>query len=185
MAKGATLSEAGSREREGSRVPGGSQRLLQQAATHRSRLLAIARRVLAPGDTQEAEDVVQEVYARLASATAPASLPAWLSAVTFRCALDLKRRRARRAEPGDVRGALSPELSPDDAAAQAELARAAQRALNELPEPYRQALALRFCEGRSFAEIAEQMKSVERTTRTWVGRGLVRLRAALVEGGSL
>lgn len=185
MAKGATLSEASSRAREDSRGHGSSQPLLQQAATHRSRLLVIARRVLAPGEPQEAEDVVSEVFTRLATAPPPASLPAWLSAVTFRCALDLKRQRERRARPGDVSGAFSAELSPRDAAARAELARAALSALESLAEPYRQAVTLRFCEGRAFAEIAAEMNAVERTTRTWVGRGLVQLRAALVERGRL
>mgnify|MGYP003677473250 CR=1 FL=1 len=183
MAKGATLSGLGS---QGSPLTGGSsQGRLQQAEAHRPRLLKIARGVLAPGDPQEAEDVVQEVMTRLLSATPPASLPAWLTAVTYRCALDLKRQRQRRAQPGQIGDPTDGGLGPRDAAAQAELGRAALTALDSLDEPYRRALQLRFCEGKSFPEIAAEMKSIERTTRTWVGRGLTRLRAAMLEGGAL
>lgn len=184
MALGATLSELDSAAGNAP-AHGDSQGRLQQAAAHRPRLLKIARGVLAPGDPVEAEDVVQEVMTRLATAAPPASLPAWLTAVTYRCALDLKRRRARRAQPGELGDPIAPGLGPRDAAAQAELARAALRALESLDEPYRRALQLRFCEGKSFPEIAADMKSLERTTRTWVGRGLTRLRAAMLERGDL
>ena len=172
MAKGATLSEATSP----------ATRLLREAEGHRPRLEGIARRVLK--DPASAEDVVQDVLTRLAALErAPASLPAWLTAVTYRRALDLQRQRARRA--GQAEADLpSRGLGPYERAAQGELAAAAQRALQGLDEPYRTALTLRYSQGLSFAEIAERMEAKERTTRTWVGRGLERLRRSLAGGAA-
>lgn len=152
--------------------------LARLAEAQRARLLGIARRVL--GDHQEAEDVVQEALTRLLLRDLPPdSPPAWLTAVTYRLALDRKGRLARRRAGAALDSAPARGPDPAEAAATRELAVAAQAALERLPEPYRSALRLRYREGLSFGEIAARLEAPERTTRTWVGRGLVRLRALL------
>ncbi|MGE0712298.1 MAG: RNA polymerase sigma factor [Planctomycetota bacterium] len=156
--------------------------LLEGAGRERPRLVAIAARVL--GDAGEAEDVAQEVLVRLAGLEqAPASLPAWLTAVCYRLAIDRRRRRARRASPmGAPPEGLASE-GPAEAAERRDEARRALIALEALPEPYREALRQRFCAQRAFPEIAQAMGAPERTVRTWVGRGLTRLRQVLAGGG--
>jgi RNA polymerase sigma factor (sigma-70 family) len=153
--------------------------LVERAQADRRRLVAIAQRVL--GDAEEAEDVAQEVLIRLTSAAEePRSLPAWLTTVCYRLALDALRRRERVAPRGEPQAvSLSREPSPAEAAARAEEGRRALEALDALEDPYREALSQRYREGRSFAEIARLMSAKERTVRTWVGRGLSRLRQTL------
>ena len=167
--KGSTLTDTpGSRDEALSRL----------VEAQRERLVGIARRVLQ--DPQEAEDVVQEALTRLlACELDPAAPAAWLTAVTYRLALDHQRRRARRATTGALDAATDPGAGVSEQAATQELAAAAAAALERLPEPYRSALRLRCCEGLPFTEIAARLAAPERTTRTWVGRGLERLRAAL------
>jgi len=154
--------------------------LLVRAERERPRLVAIARRVL--GDGALGEDVAQEVYVRLAKLPEePRSLPAWLRAVCYRVAIDVLRRRQRAEQTGAEMERASMEPTPSEAAEERERAQRALSALAGLDDPYREALQQRFCEGQSFREIAERMGAPERTVRTWVGRGLMRLRQRLGE----
>lgn len=153
--------------------------LLRAALELRPRLVACARRVL--GDGEEAEDVAQEAIIRLARAELldPGAVRAWLMATTWRLAID--RGRARRRREGLARSApagRAPEAA-DAAAERSDEARRARHALEELDEPYRAALRLRCVEGLTFPEVAARLGAPERTARTWVGRGLTRLRERL------
>jgi RNA polymerase sigma-70 factor (ECF subfamily) len=74
--------------------------LAQQFQEHRSRLRAVAYRVL--GSTSEADDAVQEAWIRLSRSNAGAidNLEAWLVTVVGRVALDMLRsRKTRREQP--------------------------------------------------------------------------------------
>ena len=157
------------------------QPLSELAVCHRERLVVCARRVL--GCAEEAEDVVQEVLlkARTHALRDPEAGVGWLYAVTYRQAIDVQRRRTRRRrllERAPLERAAS--VDPEAGARAAE----AREALGELPDPYREAVRLRYLEGLSFGELAAHMGTLERTARTWVGRGLSRLRARLGAGGS-
>ncbi len=145
----------------------------------RARLLACARQVL--GDAAEAEDVVQEalVKALAADLRDPAALRGWLFAVCYRLAIDVVRRRTRR---GKAHGALTPpdeEPGSSGLAMRREQQEELHRQLGSLAEPYRSALRLRYLQELEFAEVARRMGAKERTVRTWVGRGLQRLRRRL------
>ena len=144
----------------------------------RPRLVASAQRVLR--DADDAEDVVQDVMLRAANIqdSEIRSAPAWLFAVTYRVAVD--RLRARQRQSKALAQATGPRVeSPADAAEQREQARRIRAAVGRLSDPYKTALTLRYLEGLAFVEIAERMKTIERTARTWVGRGLTKLRAQL------
>lgn len=158
--------------------------LLRAALELRPRLAECARRVLQ--DAEEAEDVAQEALIRLGRARLndPGAARAWLLATTWRLAID--RTRARRRREGLTRGAPAPApVEPTvEAAARRDEARRALSALETLDEPYRTALRLRCVEGRDFPEVARRMNALERTARTWVARGLTRLREQLGPGGS-
>ncbi|WP_408588058.1 RNA polymerase sigma factor [Novosphingobium sp.] len=126
---------------------------------HAGALYRVAMRMLA--DTHEAEDVVQEAFAR-AWQQAPrwkpsgAGLVGWLHRVTMNLCFDRKRR---------FRVVLAPELPEQideaplaDAGIIASQARAAVAgALADLPERYRAALVLCYYEGFSNALAAEVM----------------------------
>jgi RNA polymerase sigma factor (sigma-70 family) len=79
--------------------------------THRSRLEAVAYRML--GSLSEAEDAVQEAWLRLARVDVGAveNLGAWLSTVVSRICLDMLRTRESRRE--DTSGRHGPDESAD------------------------------------------------------------------------
>ncbi|WP_225205463.1 RNA polymerase sigma factor [Novosphingobium huizhouense] len=127
---------------------------------HVGALYRVAMRML--GDAQEAEDVVQEAFARVwqqAPRWQPsgAGLVGWLHRVTINLCFDRKRR---------FRVVLAPELPEQvdeaplaDAAIVAEQARAeVARTLADLPERYRAALVLCYYEGLSNALAAEVLE---------------------------
>jgi RNA polymerase sigma-70 factor (ECF subfamily) len=142
------------------------------AAGYRSRLVAYAARIV---DRSEAEDVVQEALLRACSELdlgAPGSAAGWLYAVTYRLAIDRRRARERQTR-------LRPEAPEAAVAGDGEMTRRVREHVHALEEPYRTALTLRYLEALDFAEIAERLGTIERTARTWVGRGLGRLRERL------
>lgn len=132
------------------------------------------------GSLEEAEDVAQEVLRKVAAVTEPPRSPwAWLTTVTYRTAVDARRRAQRREVMIQGLPGRGPSDSAAEVAAQADEARRARAALEGLNDPYRAALRLRYLEGMSYAEIALRLDTIERTARTWVGRGLMQLRAQL------
>lgn len=149
--------------------------LAELSRCYRDRLVVHARRIL--GDPALAEDVVQEVLMRAGTAAGrqePASIPAWLYAATARAAID--RLRARNAEARALEGVRPAGPAAPGRAEDRETAARLASALHDLPDPYRSALVLRYLEGLEFREIAARLETIERTARTWVGRGLTRLR---------
>lgn len=153
------------------------------SARYRSRLTAYAQRIL--GDSGEAEDVFQEVLLRAGSARGPAgegaALAGWLYAVCYRLAVDRLRSRKRASRLASRCVARAEAADPAALAARRETAARAEEALHRLAEPYRTALALRYLEGLDYPEVALRMGALERTARTWVGRGLAALRDEMRE----
>jgi RNA polymerase sigma-70 factor (ECF subfamily) len=141
-------------------------------------LLACAARVL--GDAEEAEDVVQDVMLKASQASAGTvrSSQGWLYAICYRSAIDRRRARDRRRKLVGKVTAVHTEAAAQ-AAERRDEARRAHAALAALDDPYRTALSLRFLDGLGFAEVAAKMGTIERTARTWVGRGLSTLRLRL------
>src|SRR3954463_12789490 len=81
---------------------------------HRTRALAIARRIL--GDADEAEDVVHDVFSRLCSGPmkfdGKAACSTWLSRVMVNSCINTLRARRRRAKlDHSPEGPLDPEVS--------------------------------------------------------------------------
>jgi RNA polymerase sigma-70 factor (ECF subfamily) len=131
---------------------------------HLGRVVGFATRVL--GDPHEAEDVAQEVFARVwthARSWTPgrARFSTWL----FRVALNLCRDRVARRrdvpfdegfDPADPTASVAARLED------AEMSRLVTRAVDTLPERQRTALALCHFEGLGNAEAAAVMEvSVE------------------------
>lgn len=134
------------------------------------------------GRRDDAEDVAQEVCARLGKAVAGyrggAAFTTWLYAIVLNAARDSLRRSARemvRAEAFGVHAALVADAdpAPDDPA------EALWAAVRELPDKQREAVTLVYGEGLSHAEAADIMAVAEPTVSWHVHEAKKRLRALL------
>jgi len=122
-------------------------------------LLARARRVL--GSQADAEDAVQEVMLTLLDAPHLLSsvdrLGGWLLTMVRRRAIDLVRSDSRRsARESAVDELFAGVPDPVEWMERDEVARAVARAVEELPQPQRDAFVANALEGRTFKEISEQ-----------------------------
>ena len=106
-----------------------ADRLAQDFEAHRTRLRAVAYRML--GSVHEADDAVQEAWLRLQRTDGIENLGAWLTTVVSRVCLDMLRARSTRGTPvGDFDDADALLVAaPPDPAAEAELADAVGSAL--------------------------------------------------------
>lgn len=129
------------------------------------------------GSTQDAEDVVQEVFLAFMDRGRPFADEgherAWLVRVTInKCKNELKSAwRAKRGPMPDQVPAPAPPLSSP-----------VLDAMATLPEHFRIPLHLHYCEGWSTQELAQILRIPAATVRTRLFHGRELLRAAL-EGG--
>ena len=169
------------------RVAGGDRAALQIVYQDTSaKLFGVCLRIL--NDRSEAEDVLQEVYVtvwRKAASFDPAraSPITWLVAIARNRSIDRLRATAggRRMDPIDD----AAQAVRDPAAAAVELVEAAQESsrlslcLEQLES--RQSIAIRsaFLDGNTYEELAERMKVPLGTMKSWIRRGLLKLRDCL------
>ena len=160
---------------------------------HNQRLYRIARSIVR--DDGEAEDVLQEAYARafthLATFRGEARLGTWLARIVMNEALGRLRGRRATVElnamtEGDARHAeiipfpnANPQIDPETAVAQRELRALLERAIDELPESFRTVLVARLIEGMSVEETAELIGIVPETVKTRLHRARRLLRDAM------
>ena len=147
------------------------------------------------GDAHMAEDVAQQVFAALArKAAALADRPAvsgWLYRSTHFAASDAVRgeRRRRRREQEAQRMNLEEfngsegRLSEGSHADWDRVRPAIDAAIAELNERDRDAVSLRFFEGRSFADVGSRLHLSENAARMRVERALDKLHVALTRRG--
>lgn len=145
------------------------------------KLLGLAVRIL--GDRQDAEDVVQDVFVtvwRKAAEYDPAraSGEAWLVAITRNRAID--RLRARGRAPGAPEAELAAHPDPgartDSGADLADTARTVGRALAALEPRHAAVIRGAYLEGLGYEELARREGVPVGTIKTWVFRGLKRMR---------
>jgi len=160
---------------------------------HNQRLYRIARSILR--DDSEAEDVLQEAYARaftnLASFRGEARLGTWLARIVMNEALGRLRGRRPTVELNvmDENPALeaqiiqfpnaNPDLDPETAVAQRELRAMLEHAIDELPDAFRTVLVARLIEGMSIEETAELFGIRPETVKTRLHRARRLLRDAM------
>lgn len=146
------------------------------------------------GDLSRSEDLAQETFLaawrQLAQLREPGSLRAWLSGIARNLVQNARRRDGREptagAEPLDE---AAPAVEPLPAPAQAAMSREEEailwRALERIPELYREPLVLFYREGQSVARVAEALDATEEAVRQRLSRGRKLLQeqvAAFVEG---
>jgi RNA polymerase sigma factor (sigma-70 family) len=169
------------------RVAGGDRAALQIVYQDTcAKLFGVCLRIL--NDRSEAEDVLQEVYLtvwRKAAGFDPAraSPITWLVAIARNRSIDRLRAAAggRRMDPIDD----AAQAVRDPAPVAVELVEAAQESSRlglclEQLEP-RQSIAIRsaFLDGNTYEELALRMKVPLGTMKSWIRRGLLKLRDCL------
>jgi RNA polymerase sigma factor (sigma-70 family) len=154
---------------------------------HGPMVLGVCHRVL--GDTHDAEDAFQAAFLVLARKSASAarhrSAAGWLYTVAYRVALRARARRALRlARERSFREPLLPASSdPADEAAWRDARHVIDEEVGRLPEKYRIPFILCHLEGRSNAEVAQELGCPVGTVESWLTRARARLRIGLSRRG--
>jgi RNA polymerase sigma-70 factor (ECF subfamily) len=143
------------------------------------------------GNSEDAEDVTQEVLLRLwrnwrkLNGSDPLG---WLMRVTKNACVDVARkRRSYRAvvSEGDcedvLAGAVDGRPDPRSALERSDLRGRVERALGRLDEPYRSIVILREIQGMTYAEISESLEMPMNTVKVYLHRGRRMLRDRLRE----
>ena len=148
-----------------------------------SKLYGICLRLL--GDEAEAQDVLQEVYVivwRKAALFDPAKagVITWTATLARNKAIDRLRRRRGPDEELDAASEISDD-SPSslEVLEQAQDASRLQNCLEELDERARTLIRSAFFDGASYPELAAREAVPLPTMKSWIRRGLLRLRGCL------
>jgi RNA polymerase sigma-70 factor, ECF subfamily len=156
------------------------------------RLFRIARAVVR--DEAEAEDVLQEAYTRAFSAIAgfrgESGVATWLTRIVLNEAHGRLRRRKATVDLDQLEAAqesaqvlsfpgMARSEDPEADAARAEIRRLLERAVDDLPEPFRLVFILREVEELSVEETARHLNLKAETVKTRLHRARRRLREAL------
>jgi RNA polymerase sigma-70 factor (ECF subfamily) len=145
---------------------------------HNQRLYRAARAILR--DESEVEDVMQEAYvqafAHLRQFREEARFSTWLTRIAVHEALARRRRAQRQTPMAEPASAISDGTTPEHHAGTHEIASMVERAIDELPDSFREVLVLRTVEDMSVAETAAVLDIPEDTvkTRLFRARGLLR-----------
>ena len=138
------------------------------------------------GDAHRAKDVAQIVFTALARDAATLSrhpaLAGWLYTATRNAAIDIlrtERRRRRREEEALTMEQISSETPAD----WEQLRPVLDDVMDELDGPDREAVLLRFFEGRPLAAVAAALRVSEDAARKRVDRALEKLGAQLARRG--
>lgn len=168
------------------RVGEGSQAALAEVYQRTSaKLFGICIRIL--GERSEAEDALQEIYVnvwRKAGSFDPAKASpiTWLATLARNRSIDRKRALGSRGASAPVEEALDLADDRPDALARLETAEEGSRiaaCLSELEDRQNRAIRAAFYEGLSYPELASHWAVPLGTVKSWVRRGLLRLKDCL------
>ncbi|MCR9178858.1 MAG: sigma-70 family RNA polymerase sigma factor [Erythrobacteraceae bacterium] len=151
----------------------------------RVKLFGITLRIL--GDRKEAEDALQDVYINLWQRAdrydpARASPISWLATFARNRAIDrLRTGKVRGGSVGIEEAAPLPDEAPlaDALLVDAEQAAQIRECIAGLDERTQTHIRAAFFDGHTYAELAEQADVPLGTMKSWIRRGLQRLRACL------
>jgi RNA polymerase sigma-70 factor (ECF subfamily) len=167
-------------------TPGDVSGLERIFLEHQGRVFRAAFRIT--GNAQDAEDVLQTVFLRLArreeGELAHRNLPSYLYRAAINAALDLLRAREQpeRVTLEDAEGSLpeNPDFGPERLHEAAEIRSWLRRALARLGPRAAEAFALRYLEGYDNPEIARMLGTSRLTVAVTLHRARFRLRQELL-----
>ena len=150
-----------------------------------AKLFGIALRIVRQEDL--AEDVLQDCYIRIWNRAGDyreglAAPMTWMASIVRNRSLDWLRRSNPEVIDVDgeiIEGAAGDGPGPLAALEQSRDGAALSRCLGELESKQRQAILLAFHGGLSHSELAAQLRQPLGTVKTWVRRGLARLKTCL------
>ncbi|MEO5700262.1 MAG: sigma-70 family RNA polymerase sigma factor [Casimicrobiaceae bacterium] len=163
-----------------------------------ARLFGVALRILR--DSPAAEEVLQDVFVSVwhhagSYATGKSQPLTWLTSIVRNRCLDRLRRReidtvpiSRDANDDDGSGGADFDIasdapSPVDMLLAGADSRSVRACVDTLERGQKQAIALAFYQGMSHQELARQLREPLGTVKSWVRRGLERLRQCLDRSG--
>lgn len=154
----------------------------------RVKLFGICYRIL--GDTKEAEDALQDVYVNLwqrADRYDPerASPISWLATFARNRAIDrLRTGKVRGGAVAEDEANPLPDAAPlaDQIMIDAEHAARVHTCLEELDNPARENIRAAFFDGKTYAQLAEFADVPLGTMKSWIRRGMMKLRTCLEAG---
>ena len=162
---------------------------------HHTRVFNTAYRVI--GSAADAADVTQEVFLqisdRIKGFRGDASLTSWVYRITVNCAIDARRRQARRPARGlssgpdeasmDVSvarpGTSAPPADPVAEAERAERERRVHAALDRLSPKLRSVVVLRYFESLSYEDLADVLGTSIGTIKSRLNRAHAALEGLL------
>jgi RNA polymerase sigma-70 factor, ECF subfamily len=136
-------------------------------------------------DQTTAEDIFQEVFIRtyrsLGTLDQPEAIKPWIAQLTRRAAFDRLRATRPHVDIDAVQepGASDPEFELVEQAA------TVQRALAQLPEPYRDVVERFFLRDQSYRTIADELGLAPGTIASRISRGLSMLRELFEQSGEI
>ena len=176
------------------RTAEGDERAFQElyAATS-AQLYALLLRILR--NPEQARDALQDAYVRVwqkADTYAPdrGATLTWLLSIARYRALDVLRRKrpevAMPEEPDMMATLLEDEqaLSPLEENETQQSLDAIQECLTTLPAQQRDSVLLAYYEGLTHQELSQRLDAPLGTVKSWIRRGLMRLRECLAERAS-
>lgn len=165
-------------------VGAGDRTALQRVYERTSnKLFGIVVRVV--NDREAAEDVLQEVYLKIWQRARSferdrASPITWMAAIARNSAIDSRRARARRNEESDeLIQAPAADVASDDMWNDHDDRMQLAACMGELEEHQRQFIRSAFFDGFTYAELSERASVPLGTMKSWIRRGLERLRRCL------
>ena len=153
---------------------------------HQHRLVNFVRLMTSSAqDRDEAEDVAQEAFLRayraLGQFRGQSSFRTWLYQIATNVARTHSAKRRDRKEAQEPESPQGRERPSEENIERRVIAHdQLRRALEELPDDWREALLLRDIEGLEYKEIAEMLKIPMGTVESRIFRGRQRLKAALM-----
>jgi len=133
-----------------------------------------------------ADDITQAVFiilARRAGAVPGEYLPAWLLRTTRYCVRDALKMQARREHHERQAAATRPAASPSSEWDVQQISECLDPAIARLRVKERNAIAMRFLESKSTAEVAAAMGITNDAAQKIIARSLVKLRRILISRG--
>jgi len=146
-------------------------------------------------DQDEAKDLVQITFIRaflgLPGFRGEAALSTWLMQIAMNvCTTHYRSKQTRQSwvdtiasSAADLREAWEPARyeDPEEALDRKECQKLVRQGIRNLPEHYREIMAMRYVDDLSYPEITEQLQVPVGTVKTWLHRGRKHLEGTLQE----